>query len=220
MLFDISTLTGSKRMGEHSSDPFAEKKRAAWKDVSKAEARCDFAPNKWRLNSRGVFFFSLWKASIYGRTLSEIKGDLSMPHFFAENIYDFITRFFNFSASSANSGSSVSRAKVNQGSPVSNFDGWNLITPPPRRHVDENFAVRTARILSEMAGIEFVENTARTKNRQRVNAEFELLALPKANNIICFDDIVTTGSTFQAMKRLLDPYSKNIIFVSAINNKL
>lgn len=126
-----------------------------------------------------------------------------MPNFFAENIFDFMRRFFNISACSA-----------------SDFSDWNIITPPPRRHPENNFAVRTAKIISELSGMSFIENTAKAKSRQRVMAEFELVCLPTAKNIICFDDIVTTGSTFQSMERMLRPYNKNIIFLSAINNKL
>ncbi len=51
-------------------DLFAEKKRAAWKDVQQAEARCDFAPNKVRISYRHPTFgiISLWKSrSMVGR---------------------------------------------------------------------------------------------------------------------------------------------------------
>jgi hypothetical protein len=37
---------------DESKDLFTEKKRAAWKDVQQAEARCDFAPNKVRISYR------------------------------------------------------------------------------------------------------------------------------------------------------------------------
>ena len=57
-------------------DLFAEKKRAAWKGVQVDEARCDFSPNRMRITNRGgVFFITLWKKSVYGRTLTDIKGD-------------------------------------------------------------------------------------------------------------------------------------------------
>lgn len=58
-------------------DLFAEKSRAAWKDVQQAEARCDFAPNKVRISYRNPAFgiISLWKKSLYGRTLTDIKSD-------------------------------------------------------------------------------------------------------------------------------------------------
>jgi predicted amidophosphoribosyltransferase len=53
-----------------------------------------------------------------------------------------------------------------------------------------------------------------------VGAIFDVNIVPKAQNIICFDDLVTTGQTLQAMKRALEPYNKNLLFFSGINNKL
>lgn len=206
MLFDIGDIIG-KSKPKASADQFAEKKRAAWKSIHKAEARCDFAPDRWRLNSRGILFLSLWKASIYGMTLSDIKADEEMPEFFAKNISDFIARFLNISRPSDSSESS-------------SFAGWMLITPPPRRHLENNFAVRTAKLISRYSGIPFFPDVARARSRQRVNAVYDLLNVPPADNIICFDDIVTTGSTFQAMNRLLSPLGKNVIYLTAINNKL
>ena len=60
-----------------TKDLFAPKTRAAWKDVQQDEARCDFAPNKVRISYRNPQFgiISLWKKSVYGRTLTDIKAD-------------------------------------------------------------------------------------------------------------------------------------------------
>ena len=57
-------------------------------------------------------------------------------------------------------------------------------------------------------------------SRQRINAVFTLNLLPEEPNVIVFDDFVTTGSTLKAMKELLLPLGKNLLFVSGINNKL
>lgn len=217
MLFQIKEILDHAKMELALPDLFAEKKRAAWKSVSKAEARCDFAPDRWRLNSRGILFLSVWKASIYGMTLSDIKADGSMPEFFAKNISDFLSRFFNISKNSDSSDSSAVSTYSSFQNPNSS---WSIITPPPRRHLENNFATRCAKLFSQYTGIRFVEGVAKAKSRQRVMAEFELLRIPEADNIICFDDIVTTGSTFQAMDRLLRPLNKNIIYLAAINNKL
>lgn len=205
MLFDVGDVIDLGGRGANAGpDLFADKKRAAWKSANSAVARCDFAPDRWRLNSRGILFISLWKASVYGMALTDIKADPDMPNFFAENISDFIRRFFNISVSSDSSA----------------FSSWCIITPPPRRHLQDNFAVRVASLLSHKLGIEFIPEVARANSRQRVNAVFDLLKIPQADNIICFDDIVTTGSTFQAMHRILSPLGKNILFVAGINNKL
>lgn len=103
MLFDISSLIDPPCRANGRKDLFADTKRKAWKSVHKAEARCDFSPNNWRMNSRGILFLSAWKASIYGMTLSDNKADPSMPEIFAKNISEFITRFFNISTNSDSS---------------------------------------------------------------------------------------------------------------------
>ena len=53
-----------------------------------------------------------------------------------------------------------------------------------------------------------------------MNAVFTLNILPKEQNIICFDDFVTTGQTLLSMKNALAEYRKNLVFYTGINNKL
>ncbi|MDE6791779.1 MAG: phosphoribosyltransferase [Muribaculaceae bacterium] len=174
------------------------KKRKAWHSASKEEPRCDFAPDRFRLNARGLFFLSLWKRSIYGPTLSEIKADPEMVEKFIQGVAPFIRDILGH--------------KLGKGQ-------WAIITPPPRRHIERNFAQRVAAGISEILNIPFHPDVARAKNRQRVMAEFDLVNLPPEPNLIVFDDICTTASTFQAMRRLLLPHEKNLIFFAAINNK-
>ena len=47
---DVPDLDGSFVSTGEAKDLFDEKKRAAWKDVQQAEARCDFVPNKVRIS--------------------------------------------------------------------------------------------------------------------------------------------------------------------------
>ena len=85
---DVPDLDASSSFRDESKDLFAEKKRAAWKDVQQAEARCDFAPNKVRISYRNPSFgiISLWKKSLYCRTLTDIKSDPDMIEKFAEGV--------------------------------------------------------------------------------------------------------------------------------------
>ena len=74
----------SKEASHEQKDIFAIEKRKAW-DKS-VEARCDFT-RRVRLTRRAdTFFISLWQKSLYGRTLTDIKGDDSMVAFFADSI--------------------------------------------------------------------------------------------------------------------------------------
>ena len=175
-----------------------QQKRKAWHADSSAEPRCDFAPDRFRLNARGLFFISLWKRSIYGPTLTEIKQDPDMIPKFIHGVAPFIRDIIGHQLRSG---------------------GWAIITPPPRRHKERNFAQTVAAGIAEILGIPFHPDVAAARSRQRVNAEFDLISLPPEPNLIVFDDICTSGSTFQSMRRLLLPHNKNLIFFAAINNK-
>ena len=71
-----------------------------------------------------------------------------------------------------------------------------------------------------MLGIPFYEDVAFCHSKQRMNAVFTLNILPKEQNLIVFDDFVTTGQTLLAMRHLMQEHSKNCVFFTGINNKL
>lgn len=178
-------------------DIFGEHKRHAW-DKS-TEARCDFT-YQLRLTRRSeVNFISIWKKSLYGRTLTDIKGDPAMVGRFAESIAPVICETL---------GSNLAHG------------GWCIITSPKRRHLARNFATMVSEKIGELLGIPFYEDVAMCRTKQRMNAVFTLNYLPQEPNIIVFDDFVTTGQTLHSMKQLLQPLGKNLVFFSGINNKL
>ena len=182
---------------KEKEDLFAEHKRKGWDKT--VEARCDFS-RKVRITRRSsIFFISLWQKSLYGRTLTDIKADDSMVAFFADSLAPLIEDIL--------------------GTRLTDGD-WCLITTPKRRHTTKNFATRISELLSSKLSIPFYEDVCSCRTRQRMNAVFTVNIVPPEQNIICFDDFVTTGQTLLAMKRALEPYNKNMIFFSGINNKL
>lgn len=182
------------------TDLFAEKKRAAWKDVQVSEARCDFAPDRMRLTNRGgVFFITLWKKSVYGRTLTDIKADDAMVGYFADNIAPLIRSVL---------GSFLSP------------DDFAVVTTPKRRHKERNFASMISARLAELLGLPFFEDCALAHSKHRVGAVFSANNIPPQRNIIVFDDFVTTGQTLVSMQNLLKSHGKNCVFFAGINNKL
>lgn len=185
--------------GSDGSGNLFDSKRKAWHQRSNQIPRCDFAPDRFALRSRGVLFHSLWRRSIYGRELSEIKQDDSMVLFIASGMAQFICRVLGDSLSSGS---------------------WAIVTPPPRRHAQRNFAVRVAEQIASLTGMVPRTSVASCRSRQRINAVFDLLQLPPEDNLVIFDDICTTGSTLQAMNRLLRPLGKNLVFFVAIENKI
>lgn len=180
---------------------FEEKKRAVWKEVQTEEARCDFAPNRLRITVRGgVYFISLWKKSIYGRTLKEIKADDSMVEFFAQGMNTLIRQILGHSLASGD---------------------WCLVTTPKRRHKVRNFATLISARLSQLLDVPFYEDLAQAQSSHRVGAVFTLTGEPpRERNIIIFDDFVTSGSTMLSMKNLLRPLGYNLVFFTGINNKM
>ena len=187
----------STKSRTHPKDLFAVNKRKSW-DKS-TEARCDFTYNLRLTRRSDVNFVSIWKKSVYGRTLTDIKNDPSMVDFFTENMVPIIRETLG--------------SNLDKGS-------WCICTSPKRRHKERNFATLISEKIAEQLGIPFYEDVAFCHSKQRVNAVFELNVLPKESNIIVFDDFVTTGQTLAAMKRLLMPLGKNLCFYTAINNKL
>ena len=199
---DVPDLDASSFSRDESKDLFAEKKRAAWKDVQQAEARCDFAPNNVRISYRNPAFgiISLWKKSLYGRTLTDIKSDPDMVEKFAEGMNTLIRQIL--------------------GNSLADGD-WAIVTSPKRRHKEHNFASLISARLAELLGIPFYEDVAECHSKHRVGAVFTFGKQPPAErNIIVFDDFVTTGATMISMRELLMPLGKNLVFFTAISNKL
>lgn len=182
---------------KREQDLFAEQKRKGWDKT--VEARCDFTPRPRLTRRSGLFFLSYWQKSVYGRTLTEIKADDSMVPFFADAMKSFV--------------SEVIGPDLSKGC-------WCIITTPKRRHLVKNFATRISEQIAALLDIPFYEDVCSCRTKQRVGAIFDVNIVPKEQNIICFDDFVTTGQTLQAMKRALEPLDKNILFISGINNKL
>lgn len=199
---DVPDLDASFCSPAPAKDLFAEKKRAAWKDVQQAEARCDFAPNKVRISYRNPAFgiISLWKKSVYGRTLTDIKGDPDMVGKFAEGMNTLIRQILGHSLATGD---------------------WAIVTSPKRRHKVRNFASLISARLAELLGIPFYEDVAECHSKHRVGAVFTFgKEPPKERNIIVFDDFVTSGATMISMRELFLPLGKNLVFFTGINNKL
>lgn len=178
-------------------DLFAVSKRKSWDKT--VEARCDFTYKLSLTRRSDVDFISIWKKSVYGRTLTDIKGDPDMVTFFADNITPVISETLGYHLADGS---------------------WAICTSPKRRHKEKNFATLISERIAASLGIPFYEDVALCHSKQRVNAVFEINNLPQESNIIVFDDFVTTGMTLAGMKKLLSSLGKNGVYFSCINNKL
>lgn len=93
---------------------------------------------------------------------------------------------------------------------------WCIISTPKRRHKEKNFASMVCTELAKLLKIPFYDDTMEAANHGRINPEFKLLKDIPENNIILYDDILTTGSTIRACVHLLA--GKNIVCVIGIDN--
>ena len=109
--------TGDKQSRAQPKDLFAVNKRKSW-DKSN-EARCDFTYKLSLTRRADVDFISIWKKSVYGRTLTDIKGDPDMVTFFADNITPVISETLGYHLADGS---------------------WAVCTSPKRRHKEKNFA--------------------------------------------------------------------------------
>ena len=98
---------------------------------------------------------------------------------------------------------------------------WCIVTSPKRRHKERNFASLISAQIADILGVKFYEDVAECHSKHRVGAVFTFGSQPPAeSNIIVFDDFVTSGATMISMRNLLMPLGKNLVFFTAINNKL
>lgn len=181
---------------QSGKDLFAVKKRQQW--AHDDGARCDFQSRPMLAYRTGLFFLAVWKRSVYGKTLSEIKADDAMIPKVAGAAAALLADVLGNNLAAG---------------------GWAVITTPKRRHRQRNFASLVAAALARQLAIHFYEDVALCHSKQRVNATFEMNVCPAEQNIIVFDDFVTTGQTMLAMKRLFQPIGKNLVFIAGINNK-
>ena len=193
----LSALLNDLDQPPQPKDLFAVQQRRSW-DKS-VEARCDFSYRLRMTRRSDVNFISIWHKTVHGRTSTDSSADPAVVEFCATNIGPAMCETIGHN--------------LDKG-------GWCICTSPKRRHKARNFATLISERIAESLAIPFYEDVATCRTRQRVNAVFDLNVLPKEPNIIVFDDFVTTGQTLAAMKQLLAPYRKNLVFFTCIDNKL
>ena len=197
-LIDLSILNQSAPAPQAEKNLFAEKdKRKAWE--KEKLARCDFQKQVKILHRPGFYFISVWNKSVKGRTLTDIKGDDAMIPFFATHVTELITDTIGDNLSNGT---------------------WAIVATPKRRHLTHNFASLIAEEIGKRLGIPFYDDCAHARTRERINAVFTANNIPAEQNVIVFDDFVTTGSTIIAMKNLLDSLGKTSVYFIGINNHL
>ena len=122
---------GSRQTRAQPKDLFAVNKRKSWDKT--VEARCDFTYKLSLTRRSDVDFISIWKKSVYGRTLTDIKGDPDMVTFFAESITPVISETLGYHLADGS---------------------WAVCTSPKRRHKEKNFATLISERIAASLGKE------------------------------------------------------------------
>lgn len=172
-----------------------EQKRKGWKSEKDVkESVCDMEENIAYHSKQDFAFVSSFKKSEQGTPLSQIKSDFSNVGVFSKAAVNLISRIIG----------------------LKHKEDWALITTPKRRHKETNFAESVCEEIAKEIGIVFYKDAITAKTRQRINPKFDLEKEIKENNIIVYDDIITTGSTLVGVSKLLT--GKNILYIVGINN--
>jgi predicted amidophosphoribosyltransferase len=134
-----------------------------------------------------------------GIPLIEIKENPDNVPLFADNLVDFLDN--------ALGGDNMKNG------------GWCICTAPRRRHKDGfHFATAICKAVAKSLHIPFYEDAFSAKNRSRIDPEFYMLKNPVEPNVILYDDIITTGETMRAMRKLLADAGHVTFLIVAIKN--
>ncbi len=170
------------------------RRRSSWRT---AERRCGLKKKVTLRTKCGFGYTSFFSTGREGRTLEEIKGDPGNIPVFADNLADYLLQAYG----------------------VLEGNGWCLCTTPRRRHREGvHFSTEICRLAARQLGIPFHEDTVTAGNRGRIEPEFTLAGVPPEDNVILYDDILTTGITVRETRGLLLEAGKTVPVVIAIRN--
>lgn len=172
-------------------------KQAAWK---KAEKFCNL---KIRVKCNGhddfrscTFFETNKKGK--GTDIAKIKENPNNVPIFVNCFVDFLNKMFGENLKAGN---------------------FCVMTTPRRRHkTGLHFATEISRSVAKELGLNFYADAFSAKDRNRIEPEFLLETVPDEACVLILDDIVTTGETARACRRLLIDAGKVVFFVAAIRN--
>lgn len=173
-------------------------RRKSW---AKTEKLCDLK-KKIKARSMGdIVVTSFYEVGKRGIPISEIKEKENNAELFSDNLCDYIELF------------------MGEGHNIIKGD-WCLCTTPRRRHKGGfHFATAICKSTAKKLGLPFYEDAFTAENRNRIEPDFHMAKNPKEINVILYDDIITTGQTIRAVRKLLFDEGHVVICVVGITNK-
>ena len=152
------------------------RKNKAWDHITK---RCNLKKQIKQTDNGQYIYTTLFNVTKDGKTLEEIKSDVENVQPFADCACWYIEKAIGHIGES-----------------------WCLITTPKRRNKGFHFATKVCEALSDELGIPFYRDAVQALNSRRIEPTFLKNANPAEENIILYDDIITTGKTIQETREL------------------
>jgi hypothetical protein len=201
--WDLKTI--SEVTGEWDIEPTewgieieTDKKRTF--PIGGAEHVCDMT-DALKVHRRAEFgYISFWENTETGWKLGDIKSNPKSVETFSNKCIEMFPAMLGYNLSGGD---------------------WAIVTTPRRRHKDGlHFATEICKKVSEVLKIPFYDTAIVSRTKNRMKPEFTVTKDIKETNLICFDDIVTTGMTLKATHDVLSKRTmrKNVVFFAGISN--
>lgn len=174
-----------------------QRKKKGWGvgDNGRSEKRCNLVEHLSFHVKMETSFHASFNTTQEGFLLFEIKEDFDNVSLFARSAIDLIEKIG-----------------------LSDVQGYAIVSAPKRRHKENNFADCVCEQISAELGIPYKKDLFVALNSDRIHPKFEMCDIDE-QNVIFYDDILTTGSTMLTCYRMLKDYGiKNIINIIGINN--
>lgn len=172
-----------------------DRRRKSWTVTAK---KCGLVPDITLRKKCGYLYTTFYKTSRKGKPITEIKEDPSNVRLFADSLCDFLQQTL--------------------GGNLAGGD-WCICTTPRRRHKEGfHFSTEICRDAAGQLGITFYEDTFTARNRGRIEPEFVMEKDPLEQNVILFDDILTTGITIRETRQMLLDHGHIVVTIAAIRN--
>lgn len=172
------------------------RRQAAWKQIEK---HCNLK-KRVKTNAHGDFrtvtFFETNKRGD-GAEITAIKTNADNVPLFADVLVDYLNHTLGGNLA---------------------MSGWCLLTTPRRRHKNFHFSTEICRAASKILGIPFYADAISAENRARIEPVFHLDVDPREPNVLLFDDIISTGETLRATRKLLLSAGYSVLCIVGIKN--
>ena len=169
------------------------------KSWARAEKYCDLKKKIESHPSGNMIVTSFYKVGKRGIPIAQIKEEPSNVEIFADNLCSYLESFASDNLSKGN---------------------WCIVTTPRRRHKDGfHFATEICKSAAKKLELPFYEDAFTAKDRNRICPEFYMEKNPKETNVIVFDDVISTGETLRAVRKLLIDSGHVVLLVVGIRNQ-